>query len=170
MPDRLNRNAPTIVEILTDVPSQWNGWLFSASGRHLIGPDGDRITPQRLSGLLWRDAMELRRARLTSRREAESRFGVGRSRSSSLTWRTGTPGTWVAARANSPLVPVASAVVAPPLQSTVFRNIRTHQFQRMTYELNPRVHFWEVSRNGLAVMQWQLSSERHLTTKSRIHV
>ena len=71
MPDRLNRNAPMIVEILTDVPAQWNGWRFSPSGRHLIGPDGDRITPQRLAGLLWRDAMELRRAGLRSRREAE---------------------------------------------------------------------------------------------------
>lgn len=71
MPHRLNRDAPQIVEILTDVPGQWQGWRFSASGRHLIGPDGDRITPQRLAGLLWRDSMELRRAGLKSRRETE---------------------------------------------------------------------------------------------------
>jgi len=67
MPHRLNRNAPQIVEILTDVPGHWQGWRFSASGRHLIGPDGDRITPQRLAGLLWRDTMELRRAGLNKR-------------------------------------------------------------------------------------------------------
>ena len=71
MPHRLNRNAPQIVEIRTDVPSSWNGWHFSASGRHLISPERDRITPERLAGLLWRDAMELRRAALKSRREAE---------------------------------------------------------------------------------------------------
>lgn len=71
MPHRLNRDAPQIVEILADVPGQWQGWRFSARGRHLIGPDGGRITPQRLAGFLWRDSMELRRAGQKSRRETE---------------------------------------------------------------------------------------------------
>lgn len=71
MPHRLNRNAPTIIEIRTDVPSSWNGWHFSASGRHLVSPGREKITPERLAGLLWRDAMELRRAGLRSRRDAE---------------------------------------------------------------------------------------------------
>ena len=71
MPRTVNTAAPRIVEITTDVPSHWNGWHFSASGRHLISPERDRITPERLAGLLWRDSMELRRAGLRSRREAE---------------------------------------------------------------------------------------------------
>ncbi len=71
MPHRLTRNAPQIVAIATDVPEHWAGWSFSASGRHFVSPDRQRITPERLAGLLWRDAMELRRAGLRSRREAE---------------------------------------------------------------------------------------------------
>lgn len=71
MQRRINSNAPQIVEIRTDVPSSWAGWSFSANGRHLVSPDRDRITPERLTGLLWRDAMELRLAGLRSRREAE---------------------------------------------------------------------------------------------------
>lgn len=78
MPHRLNRNAPTIVEILTDVPAPWAGWAFSANGKHLLSPERDRITPERLAGLLWRDAMELRRAGLRSRREAEKPVLQGR--------------------------------------------------------------------------------------------
>lgn len=78
MPHRLNRNAPQIVEIRTDVPSQWTGWHFSDNGRHLISPDRDRITPERLAGILWRDSMELRRAGLRSRREAEKPVLQGR--------------------------------------------------------------------------------------------
>lgn len=78
MPERLKRTAPTIVEILTDVPDAWAGWGFSANGRHLMSPERHRITPERLAGLLWRDAMELRRAGLKSRREAEKRVLQGR--------------------------------------------------------------------------------------------
>lgn len=78
MSDRLNRNAPQIVAIPTDVPEPWNGWCFSASGRHFVSPDRQKITPERLAGLLWRDAMELRRAGLKSRREAEKQVLQGR--------------------------------------------------------------------------------------------
>lgn len=68
---RLNPDAPQIIEIRTDLPSAWAGWSFSANGKHLVSPDRDRITPERLAGILWRDTMELRRAGLRSRREAE---------------------------------------------------------------------------------------------------
>lgn len=71
MQRRLNPTAPQIVEIRTDVPLAWAGWSFSANGKHLVSPDRDRITPERLAGILWRDTMELRRACLRSRREAE---------------------------------------------------------------------------------------------------
>jgi hypothetical protein len=63
------RNGPQIVEILTDTPPEWRGFQFR--GRFLIGPDGDRITPDRLRGLLWRDKMELQQASYASRRRAE---------------------------------------------------------------------------------------------------
>ena len=71
MPRTVNTTAPRIVAIATDIPEPWSGWHFSASGRHLISPERERITPERLAGLLWRDSMELRRAGLRSRREAE---------------------------------------------------------------------------------------------------
>lgn len=73
----LNTDAPRVVEIRTDVPSNWVGWSFSANGRHLVSPDRHRITPERLVGILWRDTMELRRAGLRSRREAEKHVRRG---------------------------------------------------------------------------------------------
>lgn len=78
MRNRLRKDAPAIVAIPTDVPEPWAGWHFSASGRHFVSPDRQKITPERITGLLWRDAMELRRAGLKSRREAEKRVLQGR--------------------------------------------------------------------------------------------
>lgn len=66
-------DAPAIVEILTDIPADWRGFRFA--DRYLITPDGDRMTPARLRGLAWRDAMELRRAGFASRRRAERGAG-----------------------------------------------------------------------------------------------
>jgi hypothetical protein len=51
---------------------------YRVAGNYLISPAGQRITPTRLEGLLWRDAMELRLAGYVSRRKAEEakkRFG-----------------------------------------------------------------------------------------------
>lgn len=48
----------------------WSGWRFA--GRDLVAPDGQRINPERLRGLLMRDAAELRLAGFRSRREAEA--------------------------------------------------------------------------------------------------
>lgn len=53
-----------------DFPDEWFGWRLR--GRHLVSPDGERITRERLSGLLWRDQQELRRAGFASRRKAEA--------------------------------------------------------------------------------------------------
>ncbi|AXH76717.1 MAG: oxygen-insensitive NAD(P)H nitroreductase/dihydropteridine reductase [Inoviridae sp.] len=39
----------------------WAGWRLA--GRDLVSPDGDRINPQRLRGLLFRQAAEARIAR-----------------------------------------------------------------------------------------------------------
>lgn len=51
------------------------GW--SIRGNYLVSPDGDRMTPERLAGLAWRDQLELRRAGYASRRKAEA--GKGKS-------------------------------------------------------------------------------------------
>ena len=53
-----------------DFQGAWHGWRLR--GRHLVSPDGERITAERLSGLLWRDQLELRRAGYASRRRAEA--------------------------------------------------------------------------------------------------
>lgn len=53
-----------------DIPEAWSRWQFR--DRCLISPDGEKITPERLSGLLWRDQMELRLAGYASRRQAEA--------------------------------------------------------------------------------------------------
>lgn len=53
-----------------DLVGKWNGWRLR--DRDLVSPSGQRISPQRLEGLLWRDAMELRLAGFASRRQAEA--------------------------------------------------------------------------------------------------
>lgn len=52
------------------LPQPWNGWRFA--GRELVSPEGDRIAPERLRGLLWREAGEKR----VSRRQATRRLGT----------------------------------------------------------------------------------------------
>lgn len=42
------------------LPSPWDGWRFA--GRVLVSPEGDRIAPERLRGILWREASEKRRS------------------------------------------------------------------------------------------------------------
>lgn len=46
------------------------GWRIA--GNYLVSPHGDRMTPERLRGLTWRDQMELRLAGYASRRKAEA--------------------------------------------------------------------------------------------------
>jgi hypothetical protein len=52
-----------------DLAGPWCGWRLR--GRDLVSPAGDRLSPERLAGLAWRDAMELRMAGYASRRKAE---------------------------------------------------------------------------------------------------
>ncbi|MDG2518402.1 DUF3653 domain-containing protein [Lysobacter soli] len=52
-----------------DFEDEWYGWRLR--GRHLVSEDGQRMTIERLRGLMWRDKMELRRAGFASRRAAE---------------------------------------------------------------------------------------------------
>ncbi|MNU92456.1 hypothetical protein D3C71_823720 [compost metagenome] len=44
------------------------GW--SVRGNYLVNPDGDRMTPERIAGLAWRDQMELGVAGFASGRKA----------------------------------------------------------------------------------------------------
>ena len=47
----------------------WQGWRLA--GRYLVSPDGERITPERLRGLLWRQDAEARRDSAAARRRRE---------------------------------------------------------------------------------------------------
>jgi len=52
-----------------DLTGDWLGWR--QRGRWLVSDDGQRITVERLRGLLWREQMELYRQGFASRRHAE---------------------------------------------------------------------------------------------------
>jgi len=52
-----------------DFENEWSGWRLR--GRHLVSDDGQRMTVERLRGLMWRDKMELRLKGYASRRAAE---------------------------------------------------------------------------------------------------
>jgi len=52
-----------------DFEDEWYGWRLR--GRHLVSDDGQRMTIERLRGLMWRDKMELRLKGYASRRAAE---------------------------------------------------------------------------------------------------
>jgi len=49
-------------------------------GRHLVSEDGQRMTTERLRGLMWRDKMELRLKGYASRRAAEDAQKAASSR------------------------------------------------------------------------------------------
>lgn len=53
----------------------WEGYRWTDAGKYLISPNGERISAERLKGLLWRDAMELRRAGFASRKSADQNRG-----------------------------------------------------------------------------------------------
>lgn len=48
--------------------ADWSAWRFA--GRYLIAPDGTRITPRRLLGLLWSDECRSRVAAAEARKRA----------------------------------------------------------------------------------------------------
>ncbi|MFC3329754.1 DUF3653 domain-containing protein [Xanthomonas fragariae] len=80
---RLAKAAVSIFLSRTEVPyerkhrrmceylsGRFAGWRVA--GNYLVSPDGDRMTPERLKGLVWRDQMELRLAGFATRRKAEA--------------------------------------------------------------------------------------------------
>ena len=68
-PDEINRVQPNLIK-KSDLTGEWYGWRVR--GRYLVSADGQRIPQERLRGLLFRDANELRLAGFESRRKAEA--------------------------------------------------------------------------------------------------
>lgn len=67
-----NDRMPTVAIVqVPQWPDAWTGWRFTSAGSQLVSPDGDRVTPERLRRLLWRQAQE---ARAAARRTREQRF------------------------------------------------------------------------------------------------
>lgn len=64
------RSTGVTVVTVPDWPAQWHGWRFA--GGDLMSPDRDRISPERLRGLLWRDAQERRLAETRARNLARN--------------------------------------------------------------------------------------------------
>lgn len=56
------------------LPEPWTGWRMA--GRDLVAPDGVRFSPERLRGLVWRQATEERRDRYKRGQERVSRMVV----------------------------------------------------------------------------------------------
>ena len=57
-----------IVHNHTPLTGPWAGWRLA--GRDLVSPAGDRIAPERLRGLLWRQQTEARRDAARARNDA----------------------------------------------------------------------------------------------------
>lgn len=47
---------------------QWQGWRLA--GRDLVSPAGERISPERMRGIMWRQQSEARLASARAKREA----------------------------------------------------------------------------------------------------
>ncbi|MFC7300202.1 DUF3653 domain-containing protein [Cognatiluteimonas weifangensis] len=46
-----------VIHNITPLYGPWAGWRMA--GRVLVSPDGDRISPERLRGLLWRENLRI---------------------------------------------------------------------------------------------------------------
>ena len=57
------------------LPEPWAGWRFA--GRVLISPEGDRISPERLRGILWTEAQTARTAARRTEQERVCRVASG---------------------------------------------------------------------------------------------
>lgn len=55
----------------TQLHGPWAGWRLA--GRDLVSPDGDRISPERIRGILWRETLEIRRSGSAQRKKRVSR-------------------------------------------------------------------------------------------------
>lgn len=59
-----------VVHQRIDLTGPWRGWRIA--GRDLVAPDGQRISPARMAGIMWRDELGLRLKGYASRRKAEA--------------------------------------------------------------------------------------------------
>lgn len=55
----------------TSLYGPWKGWRLA--GRDLVSPDGLRVNPERLKGLVWRQEAELRREATRARKAQKER-------------------------------------------------------------------------------------------------
>lgn len=60
-----------VVRNHTDLTGDWYGWKMR--GKELVSPDGQRISPERMKGILWRLQAEERLARAKRIREAKEK-------------------------------------------------------------------------------------------------
>lgn len=72
---RKPRDPGVVFVPVPDWPTEWAGWRFSRG--QLVSPDGDRISPERLRGLLWRQAQEARAAARQARKQRVIRVENG---------------------------------------------------------------------------------------------
>lgn len=63
-----------VIDNHAELHGPWSGWRLA--GRDLISPDGDRINPTRLRGLLFRVDAEARIARARAKAKAASASNV----------------------------------------------------------------------------------------------
>lgn len=59
-----------IVYNRTPLYGPWTGWRMA--GRNLVSPDGDRINPRRLAGILWAENLRARSARVKNSQSRET--------------------------------------------------------------------------------------------------
>jgi len=55
-----------------ELTGPWQGWRLA--GRDLVSPDGQRISPERLRGLIFRQSMDARRDRARARRQPKQQM------------------------------------------------------------------------------------------------
>lgn len=60
-----------VVQNKTPLHGPWSGWRMA--GRVLVSPHRERITPERLAGLIWRDANEKRLSGIGNKNSARQR-------------------------------------------------------------------------------------------------
>ena len=63
------RTIEHLVHNHVDLVGPWTGWHLA--GKDLVSPDGERISPERMKGLLWRIQAETRVAKARNRRQAQ---------------------------------------------------------------------------------------------------
>lgn len=64
---RATRETNITIVRVPDWPETWHGWRFAHD--RLICPEGRRISPERLQGLLWRQEAEARRDAARARKK-----------------------------------------------------------------------------------------------------